>query len=223
MLLPADHPLAALPAVRLAALRGEVVDANPYDTRALEWADLVRQFLALTGARSTPPHVPAIGLEEQGYHLVRQGVPILTAIDHIEVPGGVVRALVDPVPLYAWSLIRRREPDRRDSDTLLAIADSSRGPRNGCSPGTSRAATTGCPNPRPGPSSAGDELRAVGADDVAAHPIRVGQDSVTIASATSWVVVSRPWALRARVISTMRAASGIFAAPACPSRRPGAR
>ena len=92
------------------------------DTRALEWADLVRQFLALTGARSTPPHVPAIGLEEQGYHLVRQGVPILTAVDHVEVPGGVVRALVDPVPLYPWSLIRRREPDRRDSDTLLAIA-----------------------------------------------------------------------------------------------------
>jgi DNA-binding transcriptional LysR family regulator len=122
VLLPADHPLAALPAVPLAALRGEVVDANPADTRALEWADLVRQFLALTGARSTPPHVPAIGLEEQGYHLVRQGVPILTAIDHVDVPGGVVRGLVEPIPLYPWSLIRRREPDRRDSDALLAIA-----------------------------------------------------------------------------------------------------
>jgi DNA-binding transcriptional LysR family regulator len=122
VLLPADHPLAALPAVPLAALRGEVVDANPADTRALEWADLVRQFLALTGARSTPPHVPAIGLEEQGYHLVRQGVPILTAVDHVPVPGGVVRALVDPVPLYPWSLIRRREPDGRGSDALLAAA-----------------------------------------------------------------------------------------------------
>ena len=95
------------------------MEANPADTRALEWADLVRQFLVLTGARSTPPHVPAIGLEEQGYHLVRQGVPILTAVDHVDVPGGVVRALVDPVPLYPWSLIRRREPDGRGSDTLL--------------------------------------------------------------------------------------------------------
>ena len=37
-------------------------------------------------------------------------------------PGGVVRALVEPVPLYPWSLIRRREPDRRESDTLLAVA-----------------------------------------------------------------------------------------------------
>ena len=122
VLLPADHPLAALPAVPLAALRGQVVDANPADARALEWADLVRQFLALTGARSTPPHVPAIGLEEQGYHLVRQGVPILTAVDHVDVPGGVVRALVEPVPLYPWSVISRREPERHHTDTLLAAA-----------------------------------------------------------------------------------------------------
>jgi DNA-binding transcriptional LysR family regulator len=122
VLLPADHALAALEAVPLAALRGEVIDANPADTRAPEWADLVRQFLALTGARSTPPHVPAIGLEEQGYHLVRQGVPILTAVDHVDVPGGVVRALVDPVPLYAWSLVRHREPRDTRGDMLLAAA-----------------------------------------------------------------------------------------------------
>ena len=47
------------------------------------------QFFALSGAHSTPPHLPAIGLEEQGYHLVRQGLPILTSADSVEVPGGV--------------------------------------------------------------------------------------------------------------------------------------
>ena len=70
VLLPADHPLATPPAVPLAALRGEV-DANPADTRALEWADLVRFVSALTGARSTPPHVPAIGLEPESHSSAR--------------------------------------------------------------------------------------------------------------------------------------------------------
>jgi hypothetical protein len=69
--------------------------------------DLVSQLLALTGAHSTPPHLAAIGLEEQGYHLVRQGLPILTSLDSVVVPGGVLRPLVDPAPLYAWSVAWR--------------------------------------------------------------------------------------------------------------------
>jgi len=104
VLLPAAHPLAERSAIPLALLRGQEIDANPATPTAPEWGDLVRQFLVLTGSRPTPPHVPAIGLEEQGYHLVRQGLPILTAVDHVEVPGGVVRPLVDPVPLYPWSM-----------------------------------------------------------------------------------------------------------------------
>lgn len=108
VLLPADHPLAQREAVPIRSLRGLEVDGLPPHDDAPEWTDLVRQFLALSGAHSTPPHLPAIGLEEQGYHLVRQGVPILTAIDHHGVPGGVMRPLVEPVPLYAWSMAWRR-------------------------------------------------------------------------------------------------------------------
>jgi DNA-binding transcriptional LysR family regulator len=108
VLLPAGHPLAQLEAVPLRSLRGLEIDGLPAHSNAPEWTDLVQQFFALTGAHSTPPHLPAVGLEEQGYHLVRQGLPILASADHIDVPGGVRRPLVDPIPLYAWSMAWRR-------------------------------------------------------------------------------------------------------------------
>ena len=122
VLLPAQHPLAAMEAVAVRSLRGMEVDGLPMHTKTPEWADLVVQFFALSGAHSTPPHLPAIGLEEAGYHLVRQGVPILASLDSIAVPGGVLRPLVDPVPLYAWSMAWRRGDDSAGRSTLHAAA-----------------------------------------------------------------------------------------------------
>ncbi|MEX1169552.1 MAG: LysR family transcriptional regulator [Chloroflexota bacterium] len=118
LLLPAEHPLAQREAVPVRSLKGLEIDGLPPHTKTPEWADLVVQFFALSGAHSTSPHLPAIGLEEQGYHLVRQGLPILTSADHVEVPGGVLRPLVDPVPLYAWSLAWRHDAA---SDGLSAL------------------------------------------------------------------------------------------------------
>jgi DNA-binding transcriptional LysR family regulator len=109
LLLPAEHPLARQEAVPVRSLRGLEIDGLPPHSKTPEWADLLVQFFALSGAHSTPPHLPAIGLEEQGYHLVRQGVPILTSTDHVQVPGGVIRPLVEPIPLYAWSMAWRRD------------------------------------------------------------------------------------------------------------------
>ena len=82
VLLPATHPLAQQEAVPVRSLRGLEIDGVPPHSEAPEWTDLITQFFALSGAHSTPPHLPAIGLEEQGYHLVRQGVPILASADH---------------------------------------------------------------------------------------------------------------------------------------------
>ena len=121
LLLPAGHPLAQREAVPVRSLQGLEIDGLPPDTKTPEWADLVLQFFALSGAHSTAPHLPAIGLEEQGYHLVRQGVPILTSADHVPVPGGVLRPLVDPVPLYAWSMAWRRDAH---SEGLSALRDA---------------------------------------------------------------------------------------------------
>jgi len=123
VLLPAEHRLARSPTVPLGALRGVEIDANPADPLALEWADLVRQFLALAGAHPTPPHLPAIGLEEQEEHLVRQGIPILTGVDHVPLPRGVIRPIVDPVPLYPWSMAWRAGTGGEALAALTAAAD----------------------------------------------------------------------------------------------------
>jgi DNA-binding transcriptional LysR family regulator len=122
LLLPSDHPLARLDAIPTRSLQGLEIDGLPSHDATPEWTDLVTQFLALAGAHSTPPHLAAIGLEEQGYHLVRQGLPILTSGDSIEVPGGVLRPLVEPVPLYAWSLAWRRDARDRGPAALRDAA-----------------------------------------------------------------------------------------------------
>jgi DNA-binding transcriptional LysR family regulator len=129
LLLPSTHPLAEHQAVPFRSLKGLEIDGLPPHSRTPEWADLLVQFFALSGAHSTPPHLPAIGLEEQGYHLVRQGLPIMTSADHVEVPGGVRRPIVDPIPLYAWSMAWRRDSESdgisplRDTAAELAISE----------------------------------------------------------------------------------------------------
>jgi DNA-binding transcriptional LysR family regulator len=107
LLLPHDHPLAAMQEIPVNALAGQEIDANPALADALEWTDLATQFLALAGAYATPDHVSAVGLDDQAHHLIQQGLPILTSDDHIPVPGGVVRPIVDPVPIYPWSIAWR--------------------------------------------------------------------------------------------------------------------
>jgi DNA-binding transcriptional LysR family regulator len=121
LLLPVGHPLAQHKAIPVRSLQGLELDGLPPHSRTPEWTDLIVQFFALSGAHSTPPHLPAMGLEEQGYHLVRQGVPILASTDHVEVPGGVLRPLVDPTPFYAWSMAWRRDAD---NDGLTALRDA---------------------------------------------------------------------------------------------------
>jgi DNA-binding transcriptional LysR family regulator len=119
LLMPETHPLLAQSVVPLAALEGVEIDANPVGwmlvggvavetaTHAPEWSDFVRQFLALTRARPTPPHAAALSLDEQSHHLIRQGVPMLVCSEHPPVPGGVARPLTDPVPLFPWSIVSR--------------------------------------------------------------------------------------------------------------------
>jgi DNA-binding transcriptional LysR family regulator len=108
LLLPEGHALARHPELSVGSLRGIEIDANPATPEAVEWTDLARQFLAFAGAISTPDHVAALGPDDQAHHLVRQGLPILTTIDHADVPGGVIRPIVDPTPLYAWSVAWRQ-------------------------------------------------------------------------------------------------------------------
>jgi DNA-binding transcriptional LysR family regulator len=124
LLLPGTHALATLGDVPVAALAGTEIDANAANPEAYEWLDLGDQFLALAGAIATPPHEAAVGLDDQSDHLVRQGLPILSAVDHVDVPGGVVRPIVDPVPIYAWSVVWRSNAGREVVAAIEAAAEA---------------------------------------------------------------------------------------------------
>jgi DNA-binding transcriptional LysR family regulator len=108
VLLPDDHRLARLDAVPLAALEGLEIDVNIDDPASPEWTDLAQQLLAVARARPVLAHPTAIGVAEASHHLRRQGLPILTGVDMADVPGGVVRPIVEPTMLFPWSIVYRR-------------------------------------------------------------------------------------------------------------------
>jgi DNA-binding transcriptional LysR family regulator len=123
LLLPAEHPLAGLEAVPLRALRGTQVDASAGNENAPEWVDLAVRMLTEFGAEPSPPHLHAAGMDETVRHLRSHGLPILTLTERLVVPGVVVRPLTDPVPLYPWTMVVRRELRHPGLAALQASAD----------------------------------------------------------------------------------------------------
>ncbi len=123
LLLPQEHPLAALDAVPLAALRGAQVDASLGNDSAPEWVDLAVGLLTAFGAEPSPKHLHAVGLEETVEHLRSHGRPIMTLVERPTAPGVVVRPLTEPVPLYPWTMVYRRELRHPGLDALHASAE----------------------------------------------------------------------------------------------------
>jgi DNA-binding transcriptional LysR family regulator len=123
LLLPQEHPLAAMEAVPMAALRGTRVDISAGNQRAPEWVDLGVRLLAAFGAQPSPPHPHAEGLEETVRHLRAEGLPILTLLERPSAPGVAVRPLTEPVPLYPWTMVFRRHLRHPGLDALQASAD----------------------------------------------------------------------------------------------------
>jgi len=109
LMLPEDHSLAAHDPVPIPALAGLEVDAGLGNPAAPEWMDLMRQLLDMAGARATAPHPVSEGPDEQAHHLTSQGIPIVTGLDHQPISGGVIRMLSDPIALYPWSIVYRRD------------------------------------------------------------------------------------------------------------------
>jgi DNA-binding transcriptional LysR family regulator len=123
LLLPEEHPLAAVESVPMVALHGTQVDISAGNEQAPEWVDLGARLLAAFGAEPSPPHPHAEGLEETVRHLRAEGLPILTLLERPVAPSVVVRPLTDPVPLYLWTMVFRRDLRHPGLDALQASAD----------------------------------------------------------------------------------------------------
>ncbi|MEU1197172.1 LysR family transcriptional regulator [Streptomyces sp. NPDC005813] len=108
VLLPEDHPLAALEAVPLAALAGETVYAGAGNPRTLEWTDLAHHLFEGRGIALAPPAPMAVGAEEFRRIMAKNRNPVLAVVEFPAMPETVLRPLVDPVPLSPVSLVWRK-------------------------------------------------------------------------------------------------------------------
>ena len=112
-----EDPLANLDVIPMSRLHGLEIDASSGNTEAPEWVDLAESMAREFGARPSAPHTHVVGLSETARHLRAHRLPILTMSDCPDVPGAVVRPLVQPIPLYPWAMtsgptrpIRRSPP-----------------------------------------------------------------------------------------------------------------
>ncbi|WP_346768215.1 LysR family transcriptional regulator [Streptomyces sp. R301] len=108
VLLPDDHPLAALPEVPLARLAGERLYAGAGNDRTPEWTDLATRLFAGRGIHLAPPAPLAVGKEEFQRIMAKHRHPVLAVVGFPPLPGCVLRPLVDPVPLSPVSLVWRK-------------------------------------------------------------------------------------------------------------------
>jgi DNA-binding transcriptional LysR family regulator len=122
LLIPETHALAELPEVPCGRLSAVEVDASVGNEDAPEWVDLAVALLDAFGGRPSAAHPHVVGTNETARHLEQHGLPILTRGERPPITGAVIRPLVDPVPLYAWSIVQRRDATHPALATLYAVA-----------------------------------------------------------------------------------------------------
>ncbi|ADB30283.1 transcriptional regulator, LysR family [Kribbella flavida DSM 17836] len=123
VLLPAEHPLAELDAVPLAQLHSAGVCFRAGDHVTPGWEHAVLQLLAPFGVEVGGAHPHVLGADELAKHLHDRNAPILALSTQPEVPGSVLRPVVDPVPLYPWAMHWRRNSDHPGLIALHAAVD----------------------------------------------------------------------------------------------------
>ncbi|MBV7698955.1 LysR family transcriptional regulator [Streptomyces sp. TRM70350] len=122
IVLPEDHPLAALAEVPLAALAGQTVYAGAGNPRTPEWTDLAGRLFEGRGIEIAAPSPLAVGDEEFQRVMARTRCPVLAVVDFPAMPGAVRRRLVDPVPLSPVSLVWRKGAAHPALDVLRRAA-----------------------------------------------------------------------------------------------------
>ena len=130
VLLPESHRLTSYDEVPLAALRETDACWHCGDHASAQWEQAVLQLFSDTGTPAAPPRPNVRGIDELAYHIHQWDLPILTISSQPDVPGAVVRPLVQPVAMYPWSMIWRKDLRHpglgalRDAATQLGAAGS---------------------------------------------------------------------------------------------------
>jgi len=123
VLLPEEHPLAGREAVPFATLPGSGLCFRAGSHATPGWEQAMRQLLGPYGIDAAGAHPHVHGVEEMAQHLRDRTGPILTMSTQPPVPGAVLRPIVDPVPLFPWSMIWRTDADSPGLRTLHAAVD----------------------------------------------------------------------------------------------------
>ncbi|WP_405784223.1 LysR family transcriptional regulator [Streptomyces sp. NBC_00859] len=108
VLLPDDHRLAALGEVPLGALEGETLYAAAGNPATAEWTDLAARLFAGRGIALAEAFPEIDGPEEFARVIRKRRWSVLASTEFIQVPGMVLRPLVNPVPLSPISLVWRK-------------------------------------------------------------------------------------------------------------------
>ncbi|MER6998485.1 LysR family transcriptional regulator [Streptomyces sp. NPDC000410] len=122
VLLPEDHGLAALEEIPLAALAGETLYAAAGNPATAEWTDLAARLFEGRDIAMAEPFPEIVGKEEFVRVVRRRGWSVLASTDFIDVPGMVLRPLVDPVPLSPVSMVWRKGQRHPGLAVLRAVA-----------------------------------------------------------------------------------------------------
>jgi DNA-binding transcriptional LysR family regulator len=122
LLLPESHPFSTQEAISFIELGGMTLCLHAGNHASPEWADAGAQLAGAGGALLEPEHPPAYGVDELAHRMRRHGTPVLALSSQPAIPGAVLRPIVDPVPLYPWSVLWRRDLRHPGLDALLAAA-----------------------------------------------------------------------------------------------------
>ncbi|GGW92876.1 LysR family transcriptional regulator [Streptomyces noursei] len=122
VLLRADHPLAGAGCVPLGVLAGETLYAAAGNPDTAEWTELAERLFAGRGIAMAEPFPEIAGAEEFVRVVRKQGWSVLASVEFIEVPGMVLRPVVDPVPLSPVGMVWRRGLRHPGLDALRAAA-----------------------------------------------------------------------------------------------------